>query len=302
MALQQFGGSWTEDKLKRLGKYLAAYVQIMKGRRFRFAYIDAFAGTGYVERRRKTPSAGPALAPAKDVDPDTFTAFAEEESQQFFDGSARVALRIMPRFHKYIFVERQAARCAELARLKEEFPDAEIETIQRDANTYLKEICGHSWSRHRAVLFLDPFGMAVDWSTVEAVARTRAIDLWYLFPLGVAVNRLLQRDGRINAGWSRRLDLVFGTHDWYDAFYRVTSQPDLFGASRAQANKVATPKRITEFFVERLRMAFGQKGVAQNPLPLYSSCNSPLFLLCFACGNRAAAPTAVKIAQHVLKG
>ncbi len=37
--------------------------------------------------------------------------------------------------------------------------------------------------------------MQVDWKTIEAVAATKAIDLWLLFPLGVGVNRLLTRSG-----------------------------------------------------------------------------------------------------------
>ena len=39
-----FGGDWTEEKLKRVEKYLKAYATIMNKQNFRFAYIDAFAG------------------------------------------------------------------------------------------------------------------------------------------------------------------------------------------------------------------------------------------------------------------
>ena len=34
-----FGGSWTEEKLKRVEKYLKAYATIMNKQNFRFAYI-----------------------------------------------------------------------------------------------------------------------------------------------------------------------------------------------------------------------------------------------------------------------
>ena len=43
-------------------------------------------------------------------------------------------------------------------------------------------MCDKDWSLHRAVLFLDPYGMQVEWATIEAVAKTKAIDLWLLFP------------------------------------------------------------------------------------------------------------------------
>ncbi len=56
MVEQQFGGNWTEDKLERVRKYLKAYTTIMNNQRdkngnliFKFAFIDAFAGTGYRE-------------------------------------------------------------------------------------------------------------------------------------------------------------------------------------------------------------------------------------------------------------
>jgi len=35
----------------------------------------------------------------------------------------------------------------------------------------------------RGVIFLDPYGMEVSWETVEAIARTEALDCWYFFPL-----------------------------------------------------------------------------------------------------------------------
>src|SRR2546421_510068 len=104
--LQLFGGDWTSEKLERVRKYLVAYAQIMKGKRFRFAYIDAFAGTGY----RTNPKA------KGHSDYDFFPELAEEDTKEFLDGSARIALQIKPRFDKYIFIERKPKRFAELAK------------------------------------------------------------------------------------------------------------------------------------------------------------------------------------------
>jgi len=288
---QQFGGDWTLEKLSRLEKYLVAYATIMKDRPYKFAYIDAFAGTGYVEVEPEHVNQEQPLLPA----------FAEPESQRFLAGSARIALNVRPRFSKYIFIEKSRRRFAELQKLAAEFPDQQSDILLRndDANSYLRDLCqNRDWTRHRAVLFLDPFGMAVEWKTIEAVAQTRAIDLWYLFPLGVAVNRLLKKDGRIAAALSQRLDLIFGSHDWYDAFYQVKTETNLFGES-ADTDKIADFDRIGTYFVERLRGVF-RGGVAERPLPLYSSRNIPLYLLCFAAGNPKA-PAAVKIARHILR-
>ena len=39
-----FGGSWTDEKLERVRKYLAAYVIALKRKSFELHYVDAFAG------------------------------------------------------------------------------------------------------------------------------------------------------------------------------------------------------------------------------------------------------------------
>ncbi len=58
-------------------------------------------------------------------------------------------------------------------------------------------------------------------------------------------------------------------------------------------------KSISEYFVKRLKTIF--PGVVENPLILRNSCNTPLYLLCFAAANDQGAKTAIKIAQHILK-
>ena len=44
-----FGGPWTEQKLKILERYLDAYTTALKNQRFELVYIDAFAGTGHIK-------------------------------------------------------------------------------------------------------------------------------------------------------------------------------------------------------------------------------------------------------------
>ena len=285
---QSFGGGWTTEKLERVRKYLKAYATIMKDRNFHFAYIDAFAGTGYRTYRQ-------------DANPDElmFPEIAEREVQEFLQGSARIALQVQPKFQKYILIEKDDNRFAELQGLKAEFPSDDIELIRSDANEYLKNLCGKNWIRHqrRAVLFLDPYG-EVEWHTIAAIANTQAIDLWILFPLGIAVNRLLKTDGNVDPTIREKLNSFFGTNDWYDTFYETVSNLTLFGEETV-TRKTSDFRSIAQYFVERLQAVF--TGVANNPLPLYNSKNNPLYLLCFAAGNPRGASTAVKIAQDILR-
>lgn len=284
---QNFGGGWTTEKLERVRKYLKAYTTIMKDQNFRFAYIDAFAGTGYRTDRLDTN-------PNELMLPE----IAEQEVQGFLDGSARIALQVQPKFQNYILIEKDENRFAELQKLKVDFPSDDIELVQSDANEYLNDLCDKNWRKHRAVLFLDPYGMEVEWQTVTAIANTQAIDLWILFPLGIAVNRLLKRDGDVDTTVRHKLDRFFGTTDWYDTFYEIASSPTLFGEEMV-VRKKSDFQSIAQYFVERLQTVFTK--VANNPLPLYNSKSNPLYLLCFAAGNPKGAPIAVKIAQDILK-
>lgn len=293
MAHHEFGGNWTDRKLERVRGYLSAYTRIFAGnvraRKLTAIYVDAFAGTGYRAQRR---SAGGRALP--------FPELADPEAEAFLKGSARLALEVEPPFSEYVFIERGVKRVRELENLKQQFPEkaAAITVVRRDANSYLKEWCrGTDWRLRRAVVFLDPYGMQVEWATIEAVAQTHAIDLWVLFPLGVAVTRLLTRHDPPPAPWSRALTRTLGTEEWRRVFYRTDAQRGLFG-SREVHTREADFDKVGRFFVERLKTVFPK--VAENPLPLRNSKNIPLYLLCFAVGNPGAASTAIKIAQYIL--
>jgi three-Cys-motif partner protein len=166
--------------------------------------------------------------------------------------------------------------------------------VNQDANVYLQELClNYSWKNNRAVLFLDPYGMQVKWDTIEAIAKTKAVDLWLLFPLGVAVNRLLKKDGKINVSFRKRLDQMFGTTEWFKHFYSVKTRQSLFGEEMG-LEKICNFDTISAFFVSRLKDVFPK--VAEKPLALRNSKNNPLYLLCFASANSKA----LKIAQQIL--
>ena len=287
MPLQMFGGDWTEEKLRRVQKYLKAYNVALKKQPFTREYIDAFAGTGY--REVKQPDSPTSLL---------LPELVEEDCQDFLDGSASIALKVEPSFDKFTFIERNPSKYEELCKLKERHPDREINTLQGDANEHIRALCHSPWDYRRAVLFLDPFGMQVPWDTIRLVASTRAIDMWLLFPLGVAVSRLLKKDGDIEESLRRSLDILFGETSWFDAFYKTETVTDLFGQEQKSVYKVNF-RSMERYFIDRLRSIF--PGVADNPLQLCNSKNVPLYLLCFAVGNPKGAPIAVEIAQNVLK-
>jgi len=89
-----------------------------------------------------------------------------------------MALKTVPRFDRYIFIEQRGERVQELAGLRDAFPHLAKDIIigQDEANGAIQELCRKDWSGRRAVLFLDPYGMQVEWATIEAGRGTRAID------------------------------------------------------------------------------------------------------------------------------
>lgn len=123
----------------------------------------------------------------------------------------------------------------DLRQLAAEFPQAAIDIRQGDANALLRQWCAATdWSNQRAVVFLDPYGMQVEWQTLEAIAGTKAVDLWLLFPMGVAVNRLLTREHPPPGEWVAALTEIFGTDRWRAAFYPEHQEPPLFGPQAVQ--------------------------------------------------------------------
>jgi len=291
---QHFGGNWTEDKLIRVNKYLSAYTIALKAQPFELFYIDAFAGTGYRSLEKKSKNKNTTNEANLE-----FPEFADIETIKFLEGSARKALQVVPKFDKYIFIEKAKGYFRELEKIKADFPECEkdITVIHSDANTAVRNFCSNLASYQRAVMFLDPYGMQVPWDTIEIIAETKKIDLWYLFPLGMGVNRLLKKDSnKIDELEKQKLDELFGTTNWTDAFYKTVTTTGLFGSE--ERIEKGSFFDISQYFVKRLDTIFA--GVAPNPLILRNSKNSPLYLLCFAASNEKGAKIAVKIAKNIL--
>lgn len=293
---QEFGGDWTDKKLRRLKDYLSAYTRIFKKNRkasfFRITYFDAFAGSGY--RQAKTSNRPP--PPSNGLFGPVST-----KPRPPSKGSAAIALEISPSFDQYIFVDNKQSNISSLKHLRQKHPEKKSSILikKADANKYLSKWCKTTdWTRNRAVVFIDPYGMQVKWSTLKAIAQTEAIDLWLLFPLGQGVNRLLTKGSLPGGLWSKRLTAVLGTEKWRDAFYVQRDLNGLFGPT-SFTQKSATFESIEKFFVARLETIFCE--VARNPLPLMNSKNVPIFLLCFAASNRKGASIAVKIASSLLR-
>ena len=275
MSTQSFGGIWTVEKLNILSSYLSAYLNVLKKQAFTKTYIDAFAGTGRI---------------------------IASDSEEEIEGSVRLALNSDKKFDKYIFIEKKKHFAQELQSIvNTEYSRiaSRISIRNEDCNVALIDICNNTnWKTNRAILFLDPYATEVKWETLKTVAATKAIDVWYLFPFSAA-QRMMKNDGRIDESWRLKLNSLFGDEDWFDRFYTLDPQINLFDEECMIKNVNAV--ELSNYITERLGTIF--PAVAKNPRFLYNTKNSPLFLFCFAVANDRprAIEVALRIANHILK-
>ncbi|WP_397380121.1 three-Cys-motif partner protein TcmP [Prosthecobacter sp.] len=310
----KFGGKWTDLKLAVVNEYFTQFNTALSNTKFTRVYIDAFAGGGRViPKTEKTAS--PKIASKEDL----FSGHSnngcsqpvdeneEDEAENFRHGSPLLALETNPPFNEFIFIERDELT---LNQLKQQISDNRmsrgrpVEYLAEDANTALCRISNDDWRERRAVIFLDPFALEIRWSTLEAIAQTKAMDMWLLFP-AMAVNRMLPRSTEVPEDWAKRLDETFGDSSWKAEFYAKPGPPaidDFFPDSLPEAKEAKLDDpfgRLNRYVVRRLKTVFA--GVVEEALVLKTSSGTPLFLLCFAVANENGAPIAKRIASHIIK-
>lgn len=279
MVQKRFGSAEsTGRKLDVIGEYLSMYQKALSKTGFTTIYIDGFAGSGEVPL-------------AEHID-----SLFDEDVEVVIAGSADRALAINPPFSRYVFIDKRQ-RCIDA--LTERFADnpnvARISFVSGDANEHVQGICAaQQWRWQRGVVLLDPFGSQVSWETIEAIAATKSLDLWYLFPAGLGVFRQISRSGKVDRTHEASITRLFGTDAWKSAFLKPSAQSDLFG-ERPSLERAVTPESAALFMVERLKQVF-QGGVMDTMIPLGKHAY-PSYYLLFAWGN--ASPKAKALATRL---
>lgn len=263
-------GKWSEAKLNLLKKYLEAYTKIMKNQKWclGYYYIDAFAGTGKPQTK---------------------------DQQRFIDGSPRCALTIENLFTGYYFIENTNWRLQKLTNLKKEFLNLDIKVIKGDCNKIIRdELIGlfpYSNSK-RALLFLDPFGMSVDWETIKKVSEPKTIEIILNMPI-MAINRacLLNNPDKLTKKHIERMNYFWGNNEWQNIIYR--DMPTLFGKTKTK--NCLDSKELSNYFVKRLQTVFNH---VSQPLIMRNSKNAPLYCLIYAGHQKIAKDIVESIFHH----
>ena len=238
-------------------------------------YVDAFAGTGKIPLK----SNGIELQLWDDEQGDP-----TEDSDNFITGSTRLALEIEPPFESYTFVEKSRSKFQELSDTFETHRHLnKISFKKGDANSEVSNFCKQMRTSDRAIIFLDPFGSQVEWNTIEKIAATEKVDLWYLFPSGVSVFRQISNKGTVDPTHVAAIDRIYGTTDWREEFLKPRFSTDLFGNGILKHEKVVTAEIAADFMIERLKKVF-KGGVADFKIELGKHAY-PSYHLLFAWAN-----------------
>jgi three-Cys-motif partner protein len=296
--MQKFGDNYTPEKLDAVEDYLKMYTQALKYQDFELVYFDGFAGTGEVQISGDRNADGQ-FSLWLEALPET--EFSElHDTKSIIEGSATRALGLERPFDKYIFTERSAWKAKKLEELVSRHPHITAEISVVDASQRLLEFCAKTdWRKTRAVVFLDPFGSQVEWSTIERIAETRAIDLWYLFPAFWSVYRQISQEGKMTPEQERSICRILGTDEWKADWLKFEPSGDLFEQSRVVGHKQVDVVQITRYMIGRMRDVF-HGGVLDQWLPLGPK-KQHHFSLLFAWANPSdKAKLAAKLAGHVM--
>jgi three-Cys-motif partner protein len=297
MSGSKFGGDWTRQKLLVIEEYLKSYATVLKKTKTQRIYVDAFAGSGKTEIKEKTAKIEvPQLDLFETVN--GFENFKPSKSispPSILDGSAVLSLKYD--FDRYYFIDLDEERLIELeTRIKIECPYKinQIHFIKGDSNEVLKNLMSNISVYDRCLMFLDPYALELEWSTLEIISKKCVIDLWYLFPLN-ALTRVIPRDGSKLNRCKKIISTILGTEEWETSFYETTGQSDMWGEEKTERIEF---DRLVTFVMDRFKKLFPY--VFGEPIILRNEKQSPLFLLSFMMTNTS--PAAINLASKLSKG
>lgn len=259
-------GRWSEVKLELLRKYSGAYSKILRNQGFTYFYIDGFAGRGKHESRT---------------------------TGEIVPGSPLNALRVEPPFSHYFFVELKKNRARILRRLVANRSDVTV--YEGDCNRVLIEevLPQVKYSQfRRALCFLDPYGLHLDWNVISMAGALETVDLFLNFPvMDMNMNALLHHPERVTSSHGSRMTAFWGDETWRTIAYQPSLQQHLFETVEQEKK---SNEAVVAAFCDRLRTKGNFPHVA-SPLAMRNSSNAVVYYIVFASQKKVAADIASSI-------
>ena len=260
-------GYWSELKLEIVEKYGAAYTRAFANeKRLKKYYIDAFSGAGIHVSKRT----------GKEI-----------------EGSPARALKVLPPFDHFYFIDMDADRTAYLAKLCAGRTDVDIHT--GDATQYLTQqlLPTIKYEKfNRALCLLDPYGLHLDWQVMLQAGQSRAIDMFLNFPvMDMNRNAIWKNPNLAPQNGIERMTRFWGDESWKQIAYTESSQQNLFsGPDLIKKDNAA----IVAGFRQRLKNVAGF-NIVPEPLPMRNKNNAVVYYLFLA----SQKPVAQKIIDDI---
>jgi three-Cys-motif partner protein len=261
-------GYWSELKLEIIEKYGQAYTNAFNklGAHLKKYYIDGFSGAGVHLSRR---------------------------TGEHVEGSPARALKIMPPFDRFYFIDMNADKTAYLEKVRASRTNVEIHT--GDTNPYLKRLLPtiKYGDYKRALCLLDPYGLHLDWEVMQIAGQLKTVDMFLNFPIMDINRNVLRRDRtKVAPDDIKRMNRFWGDDSWDSAAFVETGQTSMFdfGPEKAKQGNDA----IVAAFRDRLRKVAGFKCVPA-PLAMTNKNNAVVYYLFFASDN----DTGLKIIESI---
>ncbi len=117
-------------------------------------------------------------------------------------------------------MEKSPRRAENLQELARQYPNRQIQIFPGDSNKILvDEIIPkvRYADFKRGFIFLDPFGMQVEWKTMEKITEARSLEVFLNFPL-MALNRsvLKSRFDEISEKDIEKMNRFWGSDRWIE--------------------------------------------------------------------------------------
>lgn len=249
---------WSQIKLDLVQKYAAAYSRIinaLKQPSFAPVFIDGISI--------------PAVHMSRG--PNTYVA-----------GSPVNVLLIMPEFYRYYLIDIRAEKTSALQQMVAGNP--KVTVFPGNCNEALSnKVFPHvQWNQYRRGLcLLDPYGLHLNWSTLEAAGKLKTLDVVFSLPVAdINGNALWRNPAGMNRPDLEQLTRFWGDDSWSGG--STDSSKDSPGRpSKTNADAIAAAFRT------RLQTVAGFKHVSE-PLPMRGSKGTLSYYL-FSAGQKPLA-------------
>lgn len=247
-------GIWSELKLDIVEQYGAAYTKAFNNSpNLKKFYIDAFSGAGI---------------------------HISKTSGLHVEGSPARALKVMPPFDHFYFIDLKPSKTDNIKKLCEGRKNVTL--LTGDATHFLiHEVLPpiKYENFNRALCLLDPYSLDLDWQAMEMAGKSRAVDMFLNFPvMDMNRNAIWHNPDEVPPEGIKRMNRFWGDDSWRHTAYLDHPQGNLFSLPDKIKQGNAT---IVSAFGERLKKVAGFSFVA-DPLPMKNSKNAVVYYLILA--------------------